>query len=334
MFPAFLTTLLWSVSAVSAQRAARLISGAAANLIRLTAGALLLAAWAHAFGGGLHGPGLWWFVASGFVGFGIADAGLYEALPRIGSRLTMLIMQCLAAPLAAVLEWLWLGTTLSVGQIAAGLAILVGVALALAPQEHLHRPRRDLIVGVLLSLIAAAGQGCGAVLSRKAYQLTGAAGLTIDGGTAAYQRIIGGLGVAVVFFLWMRSRREGTAHPSIANWRAAVPWSMLNTLGGPVIGVTCFQWALSTTPSGIVLPIVALIPLVVMPKLPLTSYDGLLLAISVHTVVLVSWSLAWRICQALEPPPIHVMSALVVFDVVMLTIASRESALVGTRSAS
>jgi hypothetical protein len=35
-----------------------------------------------------------------------------------------------------------------------------------------------------------------------------------------------------------------------------------HVLTGPTLGVTCFQWALATTPSGIVLPIVALTPLV------------------------------------------------------------------------
>ena len=40
---------------------------------------------------------------------------------------------------------------------------------------------------------------------------------------------------------------------------------MVNTLGGPVLGVSCYQWALSTTPSGIVLPIVATVPLAVIP---------------------------------------------------------------------
>jgi len=40
---------------------------------------------------------------------------------------------------------------------------------------------------------------------------------------------------------------------------------VVNTLGGPVLGVGCYQWALSTTPSGIVLPIVATLPLVVIP---------------------------------------------------------------------
>ena len=34
---------------------------------------------------------------------------------------------------------------------------------------------------------------------------------------------------------------------------------------GPVIGVSCFQWALKDTPSALVLAIVATAPIVVMP---------------------------------------------------------------------
>ena len=38
-----------------------------------------------------------------------------------------------------------------------------------------------------------------------------------------------------------------------------------NAMLGPVLGVSCYQWALATTPSGIVLPIVATTPLVIIP---------------------------------------------------------------------
>ncbi len=34
---------------------------------------------------------------------------------------------------------------------------------------------------------------------------------------------------------------------------------------GPALGVTCFQWAISIAPSGIVLPIVATTPVVTIP---------------------------------------------------------------------
>ena len=64
-------------------------------------------------------------------------------------------------------------------------------------------------------MLAAIGQGGGAVLSRKAFLVAAHAGQSIDGGTAAYQRIIGGIGVAAIYFalLWLHDREAiGTAN--------------------------------------------------------------------------------------------------------------------------
>ncbi|HTS19814.1 MAG TPA: DMT family transporter [Verrucomicrobiae bacterium] len=265
MFPAILTTLLWSVSVVCATRSTRYLGGPIANLTRLCLATVLLAIWAHGFGKGLSGAGLRWFLWSGFVGFGIGDMALYEALPRLGSRLTLLLAQCLAAPIGALIEWLWLGTTLTFAQMMAGLIILTGVAVGLAPKNHLHLDRRLIVAGTMFGVLAAIGQGGGAVLSRKAFLLAAQAGQSIDGGTAAYQRIIGGIGVATVYFgfRWLRGTH---AHgvPRL-EWRSSWPWVVMNTLGGPVLGVSCYQWALSVAKSGIVLPVVATLPLAVMP---------------------------------------------------------------------
>ena len=263
MLPALLTTLLWSVSVVCATRSTRYLGSAVANLTRLCLATVLLGLWAHGFGKGLGGAGLWFFLWSGFVGFGLGELALYEALPRIGSRLTLLLMQCLAAPIGALVEWLWLGTTLSIAQSIAGLIILVGIAVTLAPGNHVHLDRKYLVSGTIFGVLAAIGQGGGAVLSRKAFLVAAQAGQSIDGVTAAYQRILGGIGVAVVYFVWVRGRQATIA--SRVEWRKAWPWVAVNTLGGPVLGVGCYQWALSTTPSGIVLPIVATLPLAVIP---------------------------------------------------------------------
>jgi drug/metabolite transporter (DMT)-like permease len=48
-------------------------------------------------------------------------------------------------------------------------------------------------------------------------------------------------------------------------WQSVWPWIVLNGVSGPVLGVSCFQWALKSTPTGIVLPIVALTPVVIIP---------------------------------------------------------------------
>ena len=46
-------------------------------------------------------------------------------------------------------------------------------------------------------------------------------------------------------------------------WAFAVAagWALGNALSGAVFGVACYQWALATTPSGVVLAIVAATPI-------------------------------------------------------------------------
>ncbi len=260
MLPSFLTVGLWAFCVVAANRAARLVGGAAANLGRLALALVLLALWAHIFGKGLQGDSLWWFVLSGCVGFGLGDVAAFEAMPRIGPRLTSLAVTCLSPPMAAVIEWTWLGTRLTLAQMLWGGVVLVGVAIALAPKEHLHLGRRGLIAGAMAGGLAGLGQALGAVFSRKAYQI---AGDTIDAGTATYQRALGGIVIVAAFLIFMTLRQREKIAPR--NWRAGWIWMVAHALTGPTLGVTCFQWALSEAPSGVVLPIVATTPLAVIP---------------------------------------------------------------------
>lgn len=186
-----------------------------------------------------------------------------------------MLVHCIAAPFAAIMEWVWIGTTLTPAQILSGLTILGGVSLALAPGKHLNLSRRTLFVGVAYGTLAALGQGLGAVVSRKAYMITEAAAQNIDGLTAAYQRIIAGWVVAGVFLIIVkRGTKPGREADDIVSakletgkkpLRLASPWILANSLSGPTLGVSCYQWALASTPTGIVLPIVAITPLVVIP---------------------------------------------------------------------
>lgn len=58
---------------------------------------------------------------------------------------------------------------------------------------------------------------------------------------------------------------KSPAQSTAEKWRKSGKWIVFNALAGPTLGVSCYQWALKTTPSAVVLPIVALSPLVVMP---------------------------------------------------------------------
>ncbi|MEI9895763.1 MAG: DMT family transporter [Chthoniobacter sp.] len=263
MLASFLTTIFFSLSVIFAARSARVLGGQTANLGRICVATVLLALWAHLFGQGLHGGGLPWFFVSGVIGFGLGDMSLFGALPRIGPRLAILITQCLAAPIAAVVEWLWLGTTVRAVDLACAAVILAGVAIALAPDHGVEVSRRTFWIGVLFGVGSALGQAGGAVLSRKANEAAALTGFVIDGGTAAYQRVIGGLLMTIVGFLLLRRTQPQNDEPKPEDrWERGSIFVLANALAGPTLGVGCYQWALRSTPSGLVLPIVATSPLV------------------------------------------------------------------------
>jgi len=208
------------------------------------------------------------------MGIGIGDTGYFQALTRLGTRRTVLIVQCFTAPAAALIEWLWLGTKLNVGEIVFIAVILIGVAVAMAPGEHLAIPHRQLLLGMAAAIVAALGGALGAVLSRKAYAVTFAAGEHPDPGTTGYQRVLGGALVPALILLaakWRSAHAHGGIFETKAlavsreKWGRIWPWVLGNGLAGQTLGVTAMQWALEKTPTGIVTAIIAMTPVVLLP---------------------------------------------------------------------
>ena len=273
MFASFLAALFFALNATCASHSVRGLGSVRANLGRWLVAAVALGLFAHTLGNGFASASLGWFLLSGIIGMGFGDLGVYGALPLLGSRLTVLMTQCLAAPIAALGEWLWLGTRLTGAQVTWGLVILVGVAFAITPSKSSPPRVRIRPIGFLFGLLAAAGQGLGALVSRKGVTVADTAGEAahnaIFGLTAAYQRILAGFVFIALWFVVLRLlRRLPAALPVPAEAAARRNrrwWVLANGLAGPVAGVGCYQWALATTPSGIVLPIAATAPLLAIP---------------------------------------------------------------------
>lgn len=274
MFAALLTTLLFAISAICGHRTAKQIGGVEANFWRACLAAFFLAIWANTIGTGFEGAAFPIFVLSGLAGIGLGDSGYFQALPRLGSRRSVLLTQCLTAPFAVVIEWLWLGTTLKVLQLFCIALILVGVAVALAPKEHLEITPRQKFIGISGTVVAALGGALGAVMSRKAYAVARAAGEYPDPGTTGYQRVIGGaiaLGILLLIVKWRSARAHGglletkSLHVSRDKWRRLWPWVVANSLAGQTVGVSCMQWALENTSAGIVSAIIATTPILLLP---------------------------------------------------------------------
>src|SRR5438067_5211051 len=138
-----------------------------------------------------------------------------------------MLVLCLSSPMGAALEWWWMKTALTVPQIISAFITLLGVAVALAPgpkasilrgaaSEQLPAPgiaREAIVAGTIFGVIAALCQALGAVLSRQAFGMEAAAGENIDGITAAYQRVLGGVLVTGIFLVairpdWLTNRKQ------------------------------------------------------------------------------------------------------------------------------
>ncbi len=273
MFAALLTTLLFAMSAICGHRTATRLGGVEANFWRICVAFLFLAVWANLLGTGTTGAAFPIFVLSGLAGIGLGDTAYFQALPRLGSRRTVLLTQCLVAPCAAMIEWLWLGTKLNLAEMFFIAVILAGVAIAMAPGDHLKIAPARMWPGILASAIAAIGGALGAVLSRKAYAVAHAAGEHPDPGTTGYQRVIGGavaLGLVFLIVKWRHARKRGDDAQMKDSFSPREKsrlwlWVLANSLAGQTVGVSCMQWALETTPTGIVTAIIAMTPIVMLP---------------------------------------------------------------------
>ena len=297
MAAALLAALLFSISAICGYRSSKQIGGAEANFWRICAAAFCLALWTYFFGDGLSGAAFPLFVVSGFFGIGLGDTGYFQALPRLGSRRAVLLTQCFIPLFAILIEWLWLGTRLSVIELFCVAAILTGVAVALAPSDHAKIAPRQLWIGIAFTIFAAACSAFGAVLSRKAYFVAHAANEFPDPGTTGYQRVLGGLLIPAIIVLvakWPSAHVHGgvfeekTFHVSREKWKRIWPWVLGNSLAGQTLGVTCVQWALEKTPTGIVMTVTAMTPLILLPmtriveneKIGVRSFAGAVIAVA------------------------------------------------------
>ena len=272
MLFAVATAFLFAGSALCGRQATDHLGSLPANFWRLLAATLALGlATAVFYPHSFSGPTFLWFFISGFVGFGIGDVALYLAFARIGSRLTLLINFSLATILGALGDWMWLGDPLDGHSAVAVGVILIGISIALLGARPTGMKRQGShAAGIVAAVFAAFGQGFGATISRHAQSLAATSGLAISGLSQAFQRVIAGLLVGSAVLLYVRLRgRKTSLPPERARFfppRSSLPWILGAALFGPVVGVSCFQWALLETPnSGRVLAIVSTSPLILIP---------------------------------------------------------------------
>ncbi|MEK7414521.1 MAG: DMT family transporter, partial [Planctomycetota bacterium] len=215
-----------------------------------------------------HGHAFLWLLASGAVGLGIGDLAMYRGYELVGPRLIVLLTQCLAAPIAGIIEWLWLGSAPRPAQIAWICMTIVGVALALGPKALPKVDARHLRAGIYMGLLSACGLAMAGVLTRQAAHAGDGSGLLLIGLAggigAAFVRNLGG-SVAAFTAGWMVSARSGAVPTRTISRLRGWCWLIGTAFCGPAAGVVCYQWALIQAPAATVQAVLALVPVLVMP---------------------------------------------------------------------
>lgn len=256
------TAACWVATALTFEAAGRRIGSLTVNLLRLPMAFVLLMGLTWALRGNplptdasLHAWG--WLALSGLVGFAFGDLCLFRAFLVLGPRLSTLVMS-LAPVFAALLGWWLLGEVLAGNDLVGMLLIVGGIAWAVLERRRPSGPYvRDQrpVLGVLLALGGALGQGGGLVLSKL--------GMGEYSAAAATQiRILAGLvGYVVIFTAIGWWRRV----PAAVKDGRAMRFTALGAFFGPFLGVTLSLVAVQLTLAGVAASLMATTPILIIP---------------------------------------------------------------------
>jgi drug/metabolite transporter (DMT)-like permease len=267
-FAALLTTVFWTITALSFETASKRVGSMHVNLLRLALAAIFLTifSWFHRgmllpVDADLHT--LTWLALSGIIGFVIGDYCLFKAFEITGARVAMLMMT-LAPIFAALAAWIIIGELMSVKSLVAMAITLGGIALVIFTRTPgtttgvvkgkgsytMSYP----VKGIVLGIIAAAGQGVGLVLSKYGMG-------EYDSFSASQIRVITGfIGFAILFFVLGKYKEL----PASFRDAKAMKWLVVGSIFGPFLGVSFSLMAVQHTDAGIAQTIMSLVPVLII----------------------------------------------------------------------
>lgn len=264
---AVVTSGLWTLSSLFFTAAGRRIGSTSVNAYRtvIAIGFLMVT---HLVLLGTVFPlasgGQWfWLGASGIVGLGIGDSGLFAAYVMIGPRRSLLLM-ALAPIFASLGAYSLLGETLPAVAVLGIALTLGGVVLVILEGEEdsgeAPVPGKLKKYGVLCGLVAAIGQGFGLVLAKKGIDLNPV--VTLNPLSATLMRmVLGGCSLWFVMLAAGKLPQLRNAFNSKEGMRQTVAAAFL----GPFLGVTLSMVAVTYAETGIAQTLLSLMPVMIIP---------------------------------------------------------------------
>lgn len=218
-------------------------------------------------------------ILSGFIGIFIGDTCLFSSVARLGPRRAGVLFAT-NAPMSIILAWIIFDERLSNIEIFACIIVTLGAMIAILygkrnkanlnqKAAHLEATQGNLLLGILIGLIAAFCQVCGAILSKPAL-LDGADPITVS----AIR--VSSAACALLFTYGLHQWRHRTSTQTHLISLNAIPIiSYLKVFAmaliGMVVGMSVLVWGIGHGNIGIVTTLSATVPVLVLPALWITT---------------------------------------------------------------
>jgi drug/metabolite transporter (DMT)-like permease len=164
---ALLAALAWAFAVIFFKKSGETVHPIALNLFKDILAAVLIIPTMYLMGQTLTHQAsandyLLLFV-SGAVGIGVSDTLFFQCLNRLGAGLTA-IVDCLYSPFIIGLSMVWLGESLTAGQIFGVVLIISAVLTVTSKKVNSHVSRRDVLWGMTFGVLAMATTAIGIVM--------------------------------------------------------------------------------------------------------------------------------------------------------------------------
>lgn len=283
-FAALITAICWTFNSLSFSIAGRIVGSKTVNHIRLwiaflAMGFINFLSFRYFFPFNAPFKSLIFLSLSGFIGFAIGDAALFESLVLLGPRLSMTIMATNPI-IGAILSFIFLNERLKPIHIIAIIVTISAVMFVVSEKhenENFDKKKRPL--GVLLASIGSICQATGMLLSKIGLST----GLSVISGNMI--RVTSGLLFIVLISLFQKEFVNDFI--SLKKIKGFL-FIFIGAILGPVLGVMLALYAISRTQIGIATTITSISPILLIPLSALIYKEKVTIRMVAGTIITIA----------------------------------------------
>jgi len=199
-----------------------------------------------------------YLIISGIIGIVIGDTFLFVAYQRVGARLSMLLMSS-APVMSTILAFIFLNESMSLVAIIGMLITISGIVIVVLFGNRSDQTKFKVTkAGIILGLLASAGQATGLIFAKVAFNSG-----KLNEFTATFVRVFSSMVIILIVTTLLKKYKN-----PVKQYRAkpkALLFTLIGTVLGPFLGITLSLLAIKYTKIGIASTIMSTVPVIMLP---------------------------------------------------------------------